>query len=153
MQPGSGRGRGSGWLQRGYGPVASAPCGCRNPPEAHAWQICGARCGRFGDARLAHCPFHGPLQYFFVAVAAPDDTGCGSMAGRRDVCQPRLINLKHLPIKNRSVLFPDRSRHLPDVARCVRNTSASRASILCGRRLSWDGTNRRTQSMYASWGV
>ena len=44
MHPGSGRGRRSGWFQRGYGPVAPAPCGCRNPPEANAWQSCGARC-------------------------------------------------------------------------------------------------------------
>jgi hypothetical protein len=66
----------------------------------------GARCGRFGDAGLAHCPFHGPLQCFFVAVAAPDDTGCGSMSGRRDVCQPRLINLKHLPIQKQKCTLP-----------------------------------------------
>lgn len=67
----------------------------------------GVRCGRFGDAGLAHRPFHAPRQYFIVAVAAPDDTGCGSMAGCRDVRQPQLINLQHLPIQKQKCTLPE----------------------------------------------
>jgi hypothetical protein len=74
------------------------------------------------------------------------------MACRRDVRHPRLINLKHLPIKNCSALFAVfriEADSLPTIARCVRNALISVAYV-ARVLLGVEKTNRRTQSTQAS---
>jgi len=75
-----------------------------------------------------------------------------ALARRRGVRQPRLINLKHLPIKKSRCAppwFRVEADTLPAIAKCVRNASIPVTPISRKRRQTWMKTNRRTQSTQA----